>query len=161
MAWLLAETLVHLHPTRLDRMRGAQCTADVRRPDIGGETIMAVIGHSDRIGLITPRDGHEHRAENLLARQSPVVGGVGEHRRDREIPLAQRALFRWEAAEYPLCRLTLQTLLDIGADFAELLFVDDAADYGCLVQWVAEFQQRRPVPQFVEKAVEDIGMQEQ
>jgi hypothetical protein len=41
----------------------------------------------------------------------------------------------------------------------KLLFVDDAADIGCLVQWVAEFQQRRPVSQFLEKAVEDIGMQ--
>jgi acyl-CoA reductase-like NAD-dependent aldehyde dehydrogenase len=31
MAGLLAETLVHLHPAGLDRMRGAQCTADVMR----------------------------------------------------------------------------------------------------------------------------------
>jgi hypothetical protein len=157
----LAETLVHLHPTGLDRMRGAQCIADIVGPDISGETIVAVIGHTDRIRLVTPRDRHEHRAEDLLARQAPVVGGISEYGRDREIPFAERSLLGRQAAKHPLRLFAVQTLLDIGTHLAELLFVDDAADIGCLVQWVAEFQQRRPVPQFLEKAVEDIGMQEQ
>ena len=67
MAGLLAETLVHLHPTRLDRVRGTQCTADIMCPDIGSKTIMAVIGHTDRVGLFPPWDGHENWAEDLLA----------------------------------------------------------------------------------------------
>jgi hypothetical protein len=43
-------------------------TADVMRADIRSETIVAVIGHTNGISLFAPRDGHEHRAEDLLAR---------------------------------------------------------------------------------------------
>src|SRR5271163_3988896 len=121
MAGLLTETLIHLHPARLDGMCGAQCFADVVGPDIGGETIMAVIGHADRIGLVAPRDGHEHRAKDLLARQAPVIRGVGEQSRDRKIPLAQRSLLWRHAAKYQKPLLALDTLVDIGTDFVELL----------------------------------------
>jgi hypothetical protein len=54
-AWALAQTLVHLNPTSLDRVRRAQRSAEVVRPNLGGEPIMAVVGHADRVGLVGPR----------------------------------------------------------------------------------------------------------
>src|SRR3954464_12811331 len=47
----LAAALVDLHPAGFDGMSGAQRLADVVRPDISGEAVMAVVGHADRLGL--------------------------------------------------------------------------------------------------------------
>src|SRR5947209_7909916 len=52
----LAEALVDLHPARFDGVRGAQTAADVVRPDIGRESVVAVVGHADRLGLVAPAD---------------------------------------------------------------------------------------------------------
>src|SRR6185312_2542992 len=73
MARHLPEPLIDLHPAGLDRVRGAQAAADLMRPDIGGETVMAVIGHADRVFLVAPRNRNQHRAENLLTGEAPVV----------------------------------------------------------------------------------------
>jgi hypothetical protein len=102
MARLLAESLVNLHPARFDSVTGSQCSANVMSPDISGETVIAIIGHSDRVRLLAPRDGHENRTENFLARQPPVTGGFGKDNREREISLAQRSLFRGQAAKNQL-----------------------------------------------------------
>ena len=158
MPWLLPESLVNLHPTRFDSVGGSQCRANIVGPNICGETVMTVIGHAYRVHLVVPRDGDEHRSKNLLARQTPVIGGISKNGRDREITLAQWPLFRRQASEYPLCLPALQTLLDIGANLLELLFVDNAADIRGLVQWVAKLQQSRPVSQFVEKSCRNVGM---
>ena len=72
-------------------VRGAEPTADVVRPDVGRETVVTVVGHADRLGLVAPADCHQHRPEDLLARQAPVVGAVGEYGRDGVVALAQRA----------------------------------------------------------------------
>src|ERR1700759_3533887 len=52
----LAEALIDLHPPRLDGVRGPQAAADVMRPDIGRESVMAVVGHADRLGFVAPAD---------------------------------------------------------------------------------------------------------
>ena len=122
---------------------------------------MAVIGHADRVGLVAPRDSHQHRAEDLLARQPPIVGGVGEYGRDREIALAEWPFLGWQAAEHEARVLALQPVLDIAAHFGELLVVDDAADIGRLVERVAELQRLGLGAQLVEEAVEDVGVQEE
>ena len=41
VTWVLTEALVHLNPTSLDRVRRAQNPAEVMRPDVGGEPVMA------------------------------------------------------------------------------------------------------------------------
>ena len=39
----LAETLVYLDPSGLYRVRSAQCAANVVRPDVGGEPVVAIV----------------------------------------------------------------------------------------------------------------------
>src|SRR3990170_7191819 len=56
----LAQALVDLYPARFDGMRGPQPRADVVRPDIGREPVVAVVGHADRFGLVAPADRHQH-----------------------------------------------------------------------------------------------------
>src|SRR5437867_3016115 len=52
MTWALTEALVHLNPTSLDRVCRAQSPADVMRPDVGGEPVMAVIRHANHVRLV-------------------------------------------------------------------------------------------------------------
>ncbi len=98
---------------------------------------MAIVGHADRVFLVTPRDRDQHRAEDLLARQPPIVRCVGEYGRHREIAFTERAVLRRQAAKHKPCVLAFQPFVDIAADLGELLFVDDAADVGFLVERVA------------------------
>ena len=99
MARHLPETLIDLAPAAFDRVRGAQATADVVSPDIGCEPIMAVVGHADCVGLVLPRDRDQHRTENFLARQPPIVRGIGKHGWDREIAFAERPFPGWQSTE--------------------------------------------------------------
>src|SRR5262245_32723704 len=73
-AGCLTAPLVNLNPAGFDRVRGPQAFADVMGPNIRGEAVVTVIGHTDRLGLVGPADRHQHRAEDLLARQPPVIG---------------------------------------------------------------------------------------
>src|ERR1700694_2986219 len=54
MSWRLAEPLVDLHPASLDAVGGAQRSANVVRPYVGGEAVVGVVGHADRLGLVGP-----------------------------------------------------------------------------------------------------------
>src|SRR5215510_13063033 len=60
MTWALTEALVHLNATSLDRVCRAQSPADVMRPDVGGEPVMAVIRHANRVRFVGPRNGDKH-----------------------------------------------------------------------------------------------------
>src|SRR5262249_34103602 len=64
----LTEALVHLNPTSLGRVCRAQSPAEVMRPDVGGEPVMAVIRHANRVRVVGPRNGDKHGAKDLLAR---------------------------------------------------------------------------------------------
>ena len=75
-------------------MRCAQAAADIMGPNVGRQAIMAVVGHADRVGLVAPRDRDQHRAEDFLTRQPPVVRGVSKYGRDREVSYTERSLFR-------------------------------------------------------------------
>src|SRR6185312_16923550 len=55
----LAAALVDLDPAGLDGVRGAQALADVMGPDVGGEAVVAVVGHADRLFLVAPADRDE------------------------------------------------------------------------------------------------------
>jgi len=87
----LSTALIHLHPTGLNGMRGAQSTADVAGPHIGGEAEMAIIGHEDGFRLVRPRNGDEHRSEDFLSRETPIVGAIGEDGGHGEIALGERS----------------------------------------------------------------------
>src|SRR5438132_11183467 len=52
LAGELTESLVNLHPARLDRMRGVERLADVARPHVRSEAVMAVVRHADRLALV-------------------------------------------------------------------------------------------------------------
>jgi len=71
---------------------------------------MAVVRHADRICLVAPWDRDESRTKDLLAREPPVVGGIGEHGRDREIPLAQRSFLWRQPAKYETALLAPNAL---------------------------------------------------
>ena len=79
----------------------------------------------------------------------------------REIALAQRPILRRQSTEHESRILSLQTLIDISADFAELFVVDDRADIGRFIERIAEPQRLCLGAQLIEEAVEDVGMQEQ
>src|SRR3954465_12555558 len=63
----LTASLVDLHPPGFDVPRRTQGPADIVRPDISGETVMAVICHPDHLVLIVPGDCNQDRSEDLLA----------------------------------------------------------------------------------------------
>src|SRR5215469_14605652 len=71
MTWALTEALVHLNPTSLDCVCRAQSPADVMRPDVGGEPVMAVVRHANCVRFVGPGNGDKHGAKDLLARQTP------------------------------------------------------------------------------------------
>src|SRR5260221_14381571 len=96
----LTEALVHLNPTSLDRVRRAQSPADVMRPDVGGEPVMAVIRHANRVRFVGPRNGDKHGAKDLLARQAPVVSNVREDGGDCVITFAKGPFLGRETADY-------------------------------------------------------------
>ena len=121
---------------------------------------MAVVGHADHLGLVAPADRHQHRPEDLLARQAPVVGTIGEHGRHRVVALAQRTVLGRQAAEHQLGIGPLQALFDILADLGELLVVDDGADIGLLVQRIADLEHRGLLLELLQEGVEDVLVQE-
>src|SRR5438477_600158 len=77
----LREALVDLHEPRVDGVCGADRATDVVAPHVRREAVVRVVGHADDVGLIGPGDRDEHRAEDLLARETPVVAYAREHRR--------------------------------------------------------------------------------
>src|SRR5438034_11022667 len=64
VTWALTEALVHLNPTSLDRVCRSQSPAEVVRPDVGGEPVMAVIRHANRVRFVGPRNGDEHGGQS-------------------------------------------------------------------------------------------------
>src|SRR3984893_16228500 len=94
----LAAALVDLHPARFDGVRGPEAGADIVRPDIGGEAVMAVVGHGDRLGLFAQADRHKAGAEDLLARQPQIVGPAGVQAADRDNPDMFDAHLCWSAS---------------------------------------------------------------
>jgi hypothetical protein len=112
VTWALTEALVHLNPTSLDRVRRAQSPADVMRPDVGGEPAMAVIRHADRVRFVAPRNGDEHGAKDLLARQAPVVSNVREDGGDCVIAFAKGPFLGRETADHEARFASLKSFLD-------------------------------------------------
>src|SRR5437762_11594344 len=86
----LAEALIDLHPAGFDRVRGVDRFGDVARPHVRREPVMTVVRHTNRVALVVPRNRDHHGAEDLFARDAPVVAHVGEHGRLHEIAARQR-----------------------------------------------------------------------
>ena len=84
VTWALTEALVHLNPTSLDRVCRAQSTAEVMRPDVGGEPVMAVIRHANRVRRAPAARKSDDNAEKFSSPASPArslpvhqMGGFG------------------------------------------------------------------------------------
>src|SRR5262249_29351431 len=138
VTWALTEALVHLNPTSLDRVCRAQSPADVMRPDVGGEPVMAVIRHANRVGFVGPRNGDKHGVKDLLARQAPVISNVREDGGDCVIAFAKGPFLGRETADHEACFASLKSFLDVATHFAELLLVDDGAYVTCLIKRITE-----------------------
>src|SRR5215471_21481436 len=121
---------------------------------------MRVVSHSDGLRLVRPADRNEYRAEDFFAREAPIVGCIGEHSRNSKISLRKGPRLRWQAADEYLGSGQLETFLNITTDLTELLFVDNGADVGRLVERVADLELRRFVSELLQEAVEDVGMEE-
>src|SRR3954462_7767791 len=67
VAGKLPRPLVNLDPPGFDVSRRAQRPADIVRPDVRGQTVMAVVCHPDHLVFVLPRDGDQDRAENFLS----------------------------------------------------------------------------------------------
>src|SRR5215510_1565624 len=157
----LSEALIDLNPAGLDRMRRIDCLADVTRPHVRRETIMAVVRHADRFALVFPRNGHHHRAEDLLSRNAPVVAHVGKHRWLDEIAACQRSFFRRQSAEREPCPFLLNPVGDVAADAIELLPVDDGSHVGRFIGRIADRELLERRRQLREERVKDRTMQEE
>src|SRR5262245_9156856 len=157
VTWALTEALVHLNPTSLDRVCRAQSPASVMRPDVGGEPVMAVIRHANRICLVGPRNGDKHGAKDLLARQAPVISNVRKDGGDCVIAFAKRPLLGRETADHE-ARFASQSFLDIAAHFPELFLVDDGTDVTCLIERITELEHFDLLPERVKKTVEDVAV---
>src|SRR2546422_5329257 len=72
---------VHLHRPGAERARHPQRALGVARPQVAVEAVVGVVGERDRLRLVAKRDGADHRAEDLLARDDHVVAHAGEERR--------------------------------------------------------------------------------
>src|SRR2546426_4604938 len=72
---------VHLHRPGAERARHPQRALGVACPQVAVEAVVRVVGERDRLGLVAKRDGADHRAEDLLARDHHVVAHAGEERR--------------------------------------------------------------------------------
>src|SRR5689334_10692319 len=101
-------------------MRRTQSLLQILCPHIGGESVMAVVGHADGFEFIVPWNHHEDRTENLLPRDAPRVADAGENRRLHEIALSQWPFLRRQAAEHDAGILLTQTILDVRTDAIEL-----------------------------------------
>src|SRR4026207_2059886 len=60
----LTESLIDLDPSESDRGRGANRLAEIPRPDVRRQPIMAVVRHPDRVRFVFPRDRHHHGAKD-------------------------------------------------------------------------------------------------
>jgi len=157
----LTEALVDLNPAGFDRMCRAKCPADVMRPDVGGKAVVAVIRHSDRLRFVLPRNGDEHGAEDLLARQAPVVSNVREDGGDCEIAFAKRPFLGRETADHEARFPPFETFLDIATHFPELLLVDDSAYVACLIERIAELERFNLLSERIKEIVEDVAVEEE
>src|SRR6516164_2184991 len=158
MTWALTEALVHLNPASLDCVCRAQSPADVMRPDVGGEPVMAVIRHANRVRFVGPRNGNKHGAKDLLARQAPVVGNVREDGGDCVIAFAQGPFLGRETADHEARFASLKSFLDIATHFPELLLIDDGTYVTCLIKRIAELERFDFLPERIEKIVEDVAV---
>ena len=84
-----------------------EAVRDVGGPHRSGQAVVAVVGDADRVALVAVGQHGQHRAEDFLARDAHVVGGVGEQRR-LHVPAAARAARprRRGPSERPLRRRT-------------------------------------------------------
>src|SRR2546425_4487983 len=95
--WLpqdLTDALIHLHPARVDRVRGPKGFTDVARPHVRREPVVGVVRHLDRFRFVGPRNRHENGTEDLFLRDSPVVSYVGDDRRLDVVALGERSFLR-------------------------------------------------------------------
>src|SRR5262249_19336892 len=157
----LTEPLVHLNPAGLDRVCSAECPANVVRPHVGSEPVMTIVGHTDRVLLVAPRDGDKHRAEDLLAGQAPVVCHIRKDGGDCVIAFAERPLLGWKAADHHARLAPFQSFFDIATHLRELLLVNDGADVARLIERIAELEYFNLPPKRIEKVVEDVAVKEE
>src|SRR5579884_536273 len=156
----LTEPAVHLHPARFDAVGRAQRPAQVPAPDVGGEPVVGVIGHPDRLLLVLPGNDDQDRSEDLLARDPPAVVDPGEHGGGDEVALRQRALAGRQAADRHPGRRLPQPILDVRADPLELPGVDDRAHVGGLVEGVPDLQPGQSLHQPGQEGVVDGAVQD-
>src|SRR6516164_264496 len=157
----LTKPLVDLNPAGLDRVSSPECPSNVVRPDVGGEPVMAVISHANCILLVAPRDGDEHRAEDLLAGQAPVVCHIRENGGDCVIAFAERPLLGWKAADHYTHLAPVEPFFDIATHLRELLLVNNGADVARLIERIAELEDFDLPPERIEKFVEDVAVEEE
>src|SRR5262249_7553849 len=125
-------------------------------PHIGGKPEVRVVGHTHNVRLILPRDRHEHRAEDLLAREPPFVPHVREDSGLDVIPLGERSLLWWEAADHGAHTLLTRALIDEATHALELLFADDRAHIAGLIEWITHLELRELRREPVEERIEDV-----
>src|SRR5438876_12368466 len=113
-------------------------------PDVGGEPVMAVIRHANRVRFVVPRNGDKHGAKDFLARQAPVVSNVRENGGDCVIAFAKGPFLGRQTAGHEVRFASLKSFLDVATHFPELLLVDDGTYVTCLIERITELERFDP-----------------
>ncbi len=133
----------------------------IARPDVCGQPVVAVVRHPDRVRFVFPGDRHHHGAEDLLARNPPIVPDVGEHRRLDEVALRKRSVLGGKSAEHATSARLPQPVVDVAADAVELLPADDGPHVGGFVERIADPEGGQLVGELGEEGLEDRAVEEQ
>ena len=122
---------------------------------------MRVVGHPNRVGLVAPGDGDEHRAEDLFTGDPPVVPHVREDGRLDVVPGRERSFRRRRATDHRPRALLVDAFVDVADDLVELLAAHDRAHVARFVERVADLQLRELRRELVEEGVEDARVDEE
>ena len=88
----------------------------ILRDHKAGQTILRVVGNTNRVLFIIVRNDHQHRSEDLLLRDGHVVAHIGKHRGARVVAngqvirLAQAATYQSSAFVHSLGYISLHAI---------------------------------------------------
>src|SRR6202035_645223 len=126
-----------------------EAVGDVARPHRSGQTVVAVVGDTDRVGLVAVGQHAEHGTEYFLAGDTHVVGDVGEQRRPHVPALSVRRVLAAKDHPGALFHPGPDVVLNPGL----LALGNQRPDVGRLVGGIANLQARHHVGQRVDNLI--------
>src|SRR5699024_452023 len=160
LAGQLSAAPVALPPAGLDAVGHGQSRVDVLGEDERRETEVGIVGHVDDLVDVLPRNHGQDGTEDLLTAGLPVVLRL----REGDGSMVEAGLADFEGVGAVVGDLHSGhrlAELDVAGHLVVLLLVDDAADVGGLIAWVADLHLRYGVDELAQEVVVDVLVEEQ